>query len=337
MHKIILLGIFQLLLTGILPAQQPIPIKPVRIADSLSPKERAERNPILSRQELDSLFRLYHPPVQEPGIDNPMASQKESSGHSLLLVIAGLLLILLTVTVLIWVRQRIIIRHIQPEKTLQPLDKSAMGSVSIRKTGRKNPVPLSPEEKLENLHAELNKLAKENEGLQSVIREYNGIRQDLDNISYAAQQAFKVKIYPGNEQQKKETAAIAAVLLTEKAVADYAYTQFLRPLLAITDANKNNPAKINSKDQERLFDLLISLSFLYIEYLYLRISDLSVGGTMVQRMQALTGGAAVKEEWLKKLNRESGSRALVMRMLLDKFSIHQLTYPVFDETNLNNA
>ena len=33
---------------------------------------------------------------------------------------------------------------------------------------------------------------------------------------------------------------------------------------------------------------------------------------------------------------EHGSRALVLRMVLDKTQLHQLSYPVFDETDLNN-
>ena len=39
------------------------------------------------------------------------------------------------------------------------------------------------------------------------------------------------------------------------------YQKYLKPLLAITDKNKNNPAKINKVDQEKLMDMLISLHF----------------------------------------------------------------------------
>jgi len=39
---------------------------------------------------------------------------------------------------------------------------------------------------------------------------------------------------------------------------------------------------------------------------------------------------------LKKLNKEHGSRALVLRMALNKSGISKLSYPVFDETDLNN-
>ena len=40
-------------------------------------------------------------------------------------------------------------------------------------------------------------------------------------------------------------------------------------------------------------------------------------------------------KWIKELNIEHGSRALVLRMVLDKTAIQNLSYPVFDETNLN--
>jgi hypothetical protein len=106
--------------------------------------------------------------------------------------------------------------------------------------------------------------------------------------------------------------------------------------LAITDSNKNNPAKINAGDSEKLLDLLVSLSLLYIEYLYLRVNDLSIGGKMVERIQGLKNGNGLDPSLLKKLNTEHGSRALVLRMVLDKKSLHQLSYPVFDETDLNN-
>jgi hypothetical protein len=38
---------------------------------------------------------------------------------------------------------------------------------------------------------------------------------------------------------------------------------------------------------------------------------------------------------MKQLNMEHGSRALVLRMVLDAMKIQRLSYPVFDETNLN--
>jgi hypothetical protein len=126
------------------------------------------------------------------------------------------------------------------------------------------------------------------------------------------------------------------VLDTENIVANYAYEKFLKPILGITDANKNSPARMSTADRERLLDLLVSLSLLYIEYLYLRINDLSIGGQMVERIKGFSNGNGIDAALLKKLNTEFGSRALVIKMALEKTGVSKLSYPVFDETNLNN-
>ena len=127
-----------------------------------------------------------------------------------------------------------------------------------------------------------------------------------------------------------------SVLDTENIVANYAYEKFLKPILVITDTNKNSPARLNDTDREKLLDLLVSLSLLYIEYLYLRVNDLSIGGKMVERIKGFAGGNGIDNSLLKKLSSEFGSRALVIKMALNKVGIQRLTYPVFDETNLNN-
>jgi hypothetical protein len=94
---------------------------------------------------------------------------------------------------------------------------------------------------------------------------------------------------------------------------------------------------MSDEDSEKLFDLLISLSLFYIEYLYLRIDELSVGGHIVERIGSHAKGNGIDHELLKKLNTDHGSRALAIRIALDKKGIGKLSYPVFDETNLNNA
>jgi hypothetical protein len=55
---------------------------------------------------------------------------------------------------------------------------------------------------------------------------------------------------------------------------------------------------------------------------------------MVQRIGS--NGKGIDLALLKKLNTEHGSRALSLRMALNRSGIDQLTYPVFDETDLNN-
>ena len=126
------------------------------------------------------------------------------------------------------------------------------------------------------------------------------------------------------------------VLETENAVVGFAYEKFLKPILTITDANKNNPAKLSEADNEKLLDLLISLSLLYIEYLYLRVNDLAIGGRIAERIKEFSKGKGPDTSLLKKMNTEFGSRALVVRIALNKAGLPRLSYPVFDETNLNN-
>jgi hypothetical protein len=147
--------------------------------------------------------------------------------------------------------------------------------------------------------------------------------------------SYKIRNYPGYDKEKTEEELLQGLLNTEKSVALYAYEHFLKPVIAIADANKNNPARVSKEDREKLIELLISLSLLYTEYLYLRVNELSVGGNMIARIQGLSNGNRLDTILMKQLNKEHGSRALVLRMILDKMDIQKLSYPVFDETNLN--
>jgi len=213
------------------------------------------------------------------------------------------------------------IQHRKLLKAVRSLSENKNGTLSYKK--------------IDEMNAELMKLLKENEGLNRVIKEYNGIQHEFDSLKHGLKKTYKVKNYPGNERSKDELAAMQAVLSTEKAVAGYAYEKFLKPLLGIADTYKNNPSKMKESDRLRIIDLLISLSFLYIEYLYLRVSELSVGGNIVQRINACSKGMDPDPSLLKKLNKEFGSRALVMHLALQRSSLTNLSYPVFDETNLN--
>jgi hypothetical protein len=178
-------------------------------------------------------------------------------------------------------------------------------------------------------------MKEKNHGLEQLLKEYNGIKQEYDAVRQQVAAGYKIKSYPGYDKTRTETETLKKLLDTEKSLATYAYENFFKPVVAITDANKNNPAGLSKEDREKLLELLISLSLFYIEYLYLRIHDLSFGGNMGERMRSISSGAAFDPALLKKLNTEHGSRALVLRMALDKTAIHQLSYPVFDETSLN--
>lgn len=308
------------------------PVKTVRITDSLTAKERSERIPVLLRSELDSLIAVYAPVKTENKL---VPIHPEKADHSVIYILAGLAAILLVtgwVLVLVYRQRKQLTRLAQMEK---------MGSRNMpvdhkSKNGKKPVTARSLEEKIGELNDELHKLAKEKEGLNRVISEYNGIQHEYDSLKQGMHRAYKVKNYPGYDKTKDESLAMLGVLDTENTLALYAYEKFLKPVLAITDTNKNSPAKMSVADREKLLDLLLSLSLLYIEYLYLRVSDLAVGGTIVERIKACTAGNPPDPALLKKLNTESGSRALVIKMALSKASVSHLSYPVFDETNLNN-
>jgi hypothetical protein len=315
--------------------------RPLRIVDTLSAAERTNRNPILLRSEVDSLVKQHNaaivPPKPEPHVKEP-----ENNNNYLLAGLAVLIAMVGFVIFMVFRNQKKINRTIAGLNEKQSSASGEKGPVlqvvnhHIPKDKKGKTSIQSLESKINDLDAELNKLSKENEGLNRVIKEYNGIQHEYESLKHGIQKAYKVKNYPGYDKTKDETLAMQTVLDTEYAVATYAYEKFLKPILAITDANKNSPAKINSIDQERLLDLLVSLSLLYIEYLYLRVNELSIGGKMVERIQGLSKGNGIDASLLKKLNTEFGSRALVIKMALNKTGVHGLSYPVFDETNLNH-
>ena len=315
--------------------------KHIRIVDTLTAQEKANRNPVILKTELDSLIKEYDVIQLQQSVKEPV---KETTNNSNQYILAGLFAIIALLGFIIYIfyqHQKKINRTIAGlnAKAKQPEAGSSAnnGLSAVKEKGNKlKATPQSLENKINDLNAALHKLSKENEGLNRVIKEYNGIQHEYDSLKHGLLKAYKVKNYPGYDKTKDETLAMQGVLETENSVAIYAYEKFLKPILSITDANKNSPAKINETDREKLLDLLVSLSLLYIEYLYLRVNDLSIGGKMVERIKGFSNGNGLDTSLLKKLNTEFGSRALVIRMALNKAELHQLSYPVFDETNLNN-
>jgi len=328
---------FLLFFSMALFAQQP-DAKHIRIVDTLTIQEKTNRNPVILKSELDSMIKQFNASQPQQVIKKP---EKETSDNTNQYIMAGQFAIIALLGFVIY----LFYRHQQKinlaiaavnNKAKQPETNNGNGLPVITKEKKGKRASQSLESKISDLNAELNKLSKENEGLNRVIKEYNGIQHEYDSLKHGILKAYKVKNYPGYDKTKDETIAMQGVLQTENSVAAFAYEKFLKPILAITDANKNSPAKLSSADQEKLLDLLVSLSLLYIEYLYLRVNDLSIGGKMVERIQGLGKGNGLDAALLKKLNTEFGSRALVIKMALNKAELHQLSYPVFDETNLNN-
>lgn len=325
MHKKLFIVLLLTALASGLYAQQPV-ARHIRIADTLTAQEKTNRNPVILQSELDSLINVYNRAQEQQQVKTNPVEAKDNYSQYLFIALMAVIGLLGLLVVMIYRHQQKI------NKTIGGLNKEQQPA----KAGKVKLPPQTLESKINELNAELHKLSKENEGMSRVIKEYNGIQHEYDSLKHGLLKAYKVKNYPGYDKARDETLAIQGVLDTENMVANYAYEKFLKPVLAITDANKNSPARLSTADREKLLDLLLSLSFLYIEYLYLRINDLSIGGRMVERIKGFSNGNGIDASLLKKLNIEFGSRALVIKMALEKTGVARLSYPVFDETNLNN-
>ncbi|MGZ5222038.1 MAG: hypothetical protein ACXWC7_18275 [Chitinophagaceae bacterium] len=306
----------------------------LRVADTLTPAEKKQPRTIL-RNELDSIIYSYQQARDLQAAKEPVVPASTKDNSSLPVAILALVGLLMAGMIYMFYRQKQQLSSLvetlrEEKKEVQP---SGNGPVANKKG---KGLASAADSRMNELKSELLKLSKENESLQRVVKEYNGIQHEYDSLKHGILKAYKVKNYPGYDKSKDEVVAMKSVLNTENFVAAYAYEKFLKPILAIADANKNSPAKTAPEDREKLLDLLVSLSLLYIEYLYLRVNDLAIGGQMVERIQGLSKGNGLDPALLKKLDTEFGSRALVIKMALDKAGLQKLAYPVFDETNLNN-
>lgn len=337
-HRIFFLLFFSMI--AIAASAQDNATKPLRIADTLTVQEKNNRTMVLLRSELDSLIQL-HNSNQPKTIPQQPEVKSESKLPEYLL--GGCIALLFVVVLLTW----LLLRNQQKfnetafllSRQIKNLELAAFSINSpdmntISKTKAKTSAA-GLEKKIQTLTAQLEKLTTDNEALQQVVDEYAGSKLDFEAVKQQMMEVYKIRNYPGFNKEKSETEIVKNLLDTERSVALYAYEHFLKPVLSIADANKNNPAKINPEERQKMLDLLISLALMYSEYLYLRINDLSVGGKMVERIGSLRNGNNIDPALLKELNTEHGSRALVLRMVLDKSSVEHLSYPVFDETNLN--
>jgi hypothetical protein len=340
MNNKLFILLFFCLVSWNLVAQEPEK-KSIRIVDTLTLQERDNRNTVILKSELDSLIQLHNASQPKTLSQEPLV--KEENQVPIYLFVTGVAA-LLAIAFLLYVlfrnqkkfQRTVSILHRQ----IQHLELAAYSSGSIpdansgSKVKGKVTVP-GLEKKIQSLTTQLEKTAKEKEELEASLSETANIRHDFEAVKQQMMDVYKIRNYPGFNKEKTETEIVKSLLDTERSVALYAYEHFLKPVMTIADANKNNPAKINPEEREKLLNLLISLSLLYSEYLYLRINELSVGGKIVERIGSLKNGNNIDPALLKELSTEHGSRALVLRMVLDKTSIQNLSYPVFDETNLN--
>jgi hypothetical protein len=337
-YKLIFL-IVSILLACRLQAQEPEK-KSIRIVDTLTAQEKDNRNTVILKSELDSLVQLYNADLPKV-IPQQEVTKNESQLPFYLLITA--IASLLAIAVLLYIlfrKQKKFQRTVSIlHRQIQHLEMAAYssGNIADANAGNKKGKVTIPnlEKKIQLLATELEKEIREKKELETLLTESTRIRHDFESVKQQMMEVYKIRNYPGFDKEKTETEIVKSLLETERSVALYAYEHFLKPVMTIADAHKNNPAKINPEEREKVLSLLISLSLLYSEYLYLRINDLSVGGKIVERIGSLKNGNNIDPALLKDLSTEHGSRALVLRMVLDKSSIQQLTYPVFDETNLN--
>ena len=326
MRNRILISFLFILTMASADAQQPDKTK-IRIVDTLTRQERTNRNPVILKAELDSMIQLHNaslPPVQLK--DSPPVKEivTEIPAWVMIVGIVAALVIAILLSLLMDYQKRLGKTVTDLKRLIQNFNFYTANSNGTSTPERNFRGKAGFEKKISELTTELEKEKAMNDEL---IEEYDLVKQSIAEV-------YKIRNYPLFDKNKTEQEIILDILKTEKTVASHAFEKYMKPLFAIADSNKNNPAKLSPEDSEKMLELLVSMSLYYIEYLYLRVNDLAVGGTMVQRIGS--NGKGIDPSLLKKLNIEHGSRALALRMALNKSGISKLSYPVFDETDLNN-
>ena len=322
------------------PAQQTPAdsLRVLKVVDTLTQKEKASRVPILLKSELDSLVALHMASI--PQETEPVTEEEAGIADIWPWLSAAALLAIFVLIYLLWSQQKKSTRSlVRLYKQIQHLDSQVISASSTPApakdgAGKKKTAAGSPKD-LAAAREELEKLQREKQGMEMMLSEYRHVKQEYESLKQQMMDVYKVRHYPGFSKEQSETDVLKGLVTTERSVAQYAYDHFLKPVIQLTDANKNHPAKISDEDRRKIADCLVSMGLLYSEYLYLRISELSVGGKMVERIGSLKKGNGIDPQLLKELNTEHGSRALALRMALDKMGISHLSYPVFEETNLN--
>lgn len=311
--------------------------KNIRIVDTLTPQEKKSRNPIILKSELDSMIKLHEASIVKPPVQEPIIEEKANS-NTWLLVIVAVTLAAAGLLVGLFIQQRKRFANISDSLIRQLRQLEYHASLSANGMTNENDKKLisDMQTKTRDLNARLEKLKTENESLNAVVKEYSRTQNEYEALIKTISKTFKVKKYPGASEGRSDIETLIGLFETERSFTTNVYEHFLKPITSIVDANKNNPANISKEQQDKLLELLISLSLLYIEYLYLRINELSVGGNMVQRINDIKNGLKLNPGLLKKLNTQNGSRALVLRLALEKINLNNLSYPVFEETDLNH-
>ncbi len=331
-----------LLIAAPLLGQQPTADKShIQVVDTLTAQQKKERYPVLLQQEYDSLLQPYVDSIASLQVTNASIREKEADEKKYLQIAVLVFLVMVLLLVYLSFRNQKKFQQTVAELNshIQRLEWSAIqregdetGAVS---PGKGKQTVQSLEKKMQALAVKMEKTEQEKSGMQQQIEEYKAIGGEYELLKKQMSEVYKLRSYPGYNKGKTEGEIVRSVLDSEKAVVNYAYDNFLKEIIAIADANKNNPARISSESRQAMLDHLLSLALFYSEYLYLRIQDLTIGGEMTARFEKLKNNGYVDIAATQSLSTEHGSRALVLRIVLEEIGVTHLSYPVFDETNLN--
>src|SRR5688572_27018275 len=159
--------------------------KTIRIADTLTVQEKANRNTIILRSELDSMIRHYN--LLNPVVTEPKESVKTNEASNDLYILGAVLLILFLLGLFMYsfyayrkkfnlalagLKRQLNYQDPETDTTL----KTEAVNAGKDKGSKSRATPPVLEKKISELNDELHKLTKENEGLNRVLKEYNGIQ-----------------------------------------------------------------------------------------------------------------------------------------------------------------
>jgi hypothetical protein len=313
----------------------------LRLVDSLRADQKSNR--VLLKSELDSLLKLYGKPVEPQQVEHQQPLTQEAETDPIWPVLAGLGLVLLLIIYSIYrsgqqaqyISSLLERQHHSIEKfNSQPA--TATGPMVTKEPAKPQKAKLTTlESKIQEQTKAIEKLTAENEQLLEDVKDMAGFKTMYQEVVDGVTKTFKVKNYPHNGDVKTEHGLLLAWLDTERAFTTNVYEKYVKPVHAILEANKKDPAHTPNDEKNKLAELLVSVSLLYMEYLYLRVAELSIGGKIVDRINLIKKAAAINAATLKQLDVEHGSKALVLHLALREKNIGPLSYPVLDETNLN--
>jgi len=217
--------------------------KPLRIVDTMTQQEKSARNPVILRSELDSLIKAYTPAQTVQQVQESGKTETNLISPAIWAALGGIALLLTWLlsqfytykrkfnrVIVIFGRQ---MRALSSEGGNPGIMSKVSNDMAREKSSKTKASPPSLETRISELSDELHKLKKENEGLNRVIKEYNGIQHEYDSLRHGLTKAYKVRNYPGYEKGKPENSLLQGVLETESTVANYAYERFLKPIFSI--------------------------------------------------------------------------------------------------------